>query len=475
MQSQTQRPRPHRGLPLRSSTLHKISLLACVALVCASTAGAQQPAPAHPATPVQSRPPPAATTSASQREADLREELSTLDRQATQISALRQSNPVEYLRQKLDNIAKHQALAQKYKGSYDAGHIETELPRQYAELADLARYRLADPRRAIELYQRAASPSGRDTAVDIADTYQFDLNDRANALKAYRQAIERLRATQGSAQGESTVLMPLLLKSYQAQVDQLESGKRYSAAPSMDDLQACQVWMLYAGGGSGSMPPQTPAIEALRAKASQKVDMDAVFRAMPRSTVLLQQSFILMQEVREPAVLTDYFARSDPSGFWTAHMLGLINVSLARRDGGSAAEHPISAEAGMPAPRALIETARRYARASPAMLPVANAADPKLTSPGSTWLSYIDALKTGNAGAALACLTPQLRETLGPLLKVSTPTQLKAIGESFTGFALGTEMQGVREANITRHTGKGDVAGIATFIDSGGRWLIDSM
>ena len=121
----------------------------------------------------------------------------------------------------------------------------------------------------------------------------------------------------------------------------------------------------------------------------------------------------------------------------------------------------------------MVAAAKAYEQQHPNV--AAEPVNPNLASPAATWQHMVKSLRAGNAEAALDCYTGGLRQSLAPLFRGRSRDELRKIADSFVAFELGEDMGGFHEATVVRSTPNGNQAGLVTFSNQGGRWLIESM
>jgi hypothetical protein len=435
---------------------------------------ANAPAPTNRANPT--KPTPSAVA------ADLDARLAALQRVLSEASKLRDSSPEEYVRADQDYLESCEAFTANHPAEMERHYECKNLAPHYRSLANFVRFRLHQPAHAITLYARLEAMAPGNGWPGIADTYEFDLHDKAQAIAAYRHIVSQLEAAPERMSGEDVSLSPLLLTAYRQEIDYLTTGRRYSGKPTRDQQQACALWIKTGGGGYIDAIPFQPAWRAASTRRGPP-DYDAAFREFPASLQLMHATFLYAAFVRNPATLTAYYKRSDPAGFWTSCAFAMVNNVVAQAEAAqrSGAKMPESARqsepespTGMPrSSSAVAAAAKAYGQEHPNV--AAEPVNPNLASPAATWQYMLKSLRAGDAKAALECYTGALRESLAPLFRGRSRDELRKIADSFVAFEPGEDMGPFNEATVVRATPTGNQVGMVTFSNQGGRWLIESM
>jgi hypothetical protein len=98
--------------------------------------------------------------------------------------------------------------------------------------------------------------------------------------------------------------------------------------------------------------------------------------------------------------------------------------------------------------------------------------DPRYASPQKTWVVFVDALRAADRKAAVACLTGNARKKYAPVLKERMSSALKEMANSIEAISPSAAYGQFQEFFIQRKDGK---AGIVTFENAQGQWLITEM
>jgi hypothetical protein len=98
--------------------------------------------------------------------------------------------------------------------------------------------------------------------------------------------------------------------------------------------------------------------------------------------------------------------------------------------------------------------------------------DPRFATPQGTWNVLIQALTSGDKATIGECFAAGDRTEYMSVIDQMTPEQLARIGSSFSGFQVMEPLsEDLQEALVT----KGELAGIAVFVNTGRGWLVSQM
>jgi len=98
--------------------------------------------------------------------------------------------------------------------------------------------------------------------------------------------------------------------------------------------------------------------------------------------------------------------------------------------------------------------------------------DARFSSPEKTWGLFLQSLKSADKETAAKCLSGRARQNLTSFFASRNNTQLREMGESFTGFHPMGHGEEFQDAMVTRSNGK---AGVVLFTNQGGNWKIEDM
>lgn len=398
-----------------------------------------------------------------ERQQEFEARKSALYAQRTAAQKLKRSAPESYLNSYLDYLQAQDRLVQAYPDLPPAAvGLRGEIANEYLALGHFARFKLKRANQAIELYEAGARSGLALAAFAVADTYQFDLRDKAQALARYRGLLEEQRRAPRSGNDLEAGISQFASAWLAHQVDYLATGKTFGGRIRQEECGAIGA-LLYYGAGGGTQDDYldlaslyNPFERAYREGAdSQELDREAIgqkLQTLPASGFTLLRTAALVSAMPDAESILRYLGKHDPAGFASACLLSM--VELIAKPAGAANPMRIAA-----------------ARFNKEHRIVADKPDPRMASPEQTWRLFIGSLKEGDVETALACLTPAMQNRFRPVF-AQPPEKLRAMAESFTGFALTTKTgERMQEAIATR----GQRAGMIYFVDVGGAWKISEM
>ena len=165
----------------------------------------------------------------------------------------------------------------------------------------------------------------------LADTYEFDLGEKAKAIRAY----EAMRAAVHEGAGKSSdPSVRVFLDWWDAWLGHetrfLRSGTRVSRPVPREESLGLFAGMLLLPG----VEPRHPALTALLRRVEsgrEKPDRDAVrstLDSLPASRLILMRTVALLAYL-EPDEMVAYLERHDPSRFWSASLLTMAVLITA--------------------------------------------------------------------------------------------------------------------------------------------------
>lgn len=377
---------------------------------------------------------------------------------------LRES-PDAYIKASREHLVAAERLVEEYRDLPPAAvGLKGEVGNKYLELGHLARFKLKQPARALELYEAGRRNDSGLAALAIADTYQFDLADRARALARYRA----MQADKPSARQTYNDMEASIGQFAQAwlshQVEYLEKGAKFSGPVRMETCGAASLFVVYGGAGMAgagdyldlealqhlTVPQPGPGAAGL--SAADRKTLAKALAALPPSTFVLMRTAAYVAQLPDADAILAFLGRQDPAGFASACYFAALGT--------------IDSEGG---PEALRLAASRFNREHRI---VAVKADPRMSTPEGTWSLLMDSLKKGDSATAMSCLTPGQQNKFRILFEGRSPEKMRAMAESFSGFALTAKFsEDMQEAFVA----SGKHGGFVYFIRAGGVWKINEM
>jgi hypothetical protein len=393
------------------------------------------------------------------------------------VQALQTRDPERYVEEAPAALQRLDALATQYVGlpPADVG-LRGELANEYLNVGNVVRFRLRQPRRALDFYLAAQAQGSTVAALALGDLYQFDLRDSAKALAAYRAQLDGIKKKSGTTNDIEAGIAMWLSRWLGAQIEYLEDGKRFRGDITDEDLGVPAFMLAYGGGSPAWSPPEIDALKRAVASAFARTpqgagidrrDLAAKLERLPASAFMLAQTAALATLLPDAPALLAYLEKHDPAGYGSASFFGL--ATRRSEVGGSAVMLPglaLDDSADNPVRIA----AARFLRERQVRLVLG--ADPRMATPVQTWQLLIDALKRGDIPTASSCLTPGQQAKFRPGWERMSPAQLRILAESFTGFQVtGSIGDDMVEAIAVR----GKRGGMVQFIRIDGAWKIGEM
>ncbi|MEP7156719.1 MAG: hypothetical protein ABI905_13150 [Betaproteobacteria bacterium] len=390
-------------------------------------------------------------------------------------------SPEQYIKSALESADGFARLTAEFNDLPESKNQQDEIARQYLSAGNVARFSLRQPARALEYFAKAEAHGLGLATLAAADTYQFDLHDKARAIIEYQRMLDR-KPEFNSSNDVEVSLMNWGRKWLGHQIEFLKTGKIFAGPINQDDIAGLGTY-LYFGAGFTAVPLDPFGLAALSRPnidpASQVmigppiIDRSAVGRKLP---TLPASIFVLAQTFEQYALLPDaesilrHLDRHDPAGFASACLLGmaiLMDRQNADRQKAGLNAWPQIANGQTTALLAAAELFSKKRKIS-----LRQETDPRLAHPEKTWNLLIASLKTGDLDTAMTCLTPNMQSRFRPVFAKMTKDALREMADSFTGFAGGGSLgENMYEAYATR----GTLAGSIQFVRENGMWRIAEM
>jgi hypothetical protein len=416
-----------------------------------------------------------------QKEFDAKQSVLYATRNALQQRKDTQSE--QYVAASLDYLKSAERLAQDYADLPTSVVLRNDMGNYYLSLGNLVRFKLKQTERAIEFYRSAQRLGIQFAAFAVADTYQFDLRDKARALAEYQRLLEQQQHTTGSSNDMEAGFANWARNWLVHQIEYLKTGKSFSGTIGQDDIGGAGLF-LYFGAGStmqddylGLARLYRPLMDgAARGKSSaQQFDRDEISKnleTLSPSAMTLLRTVPLLSLMPDANAILRYLDRHDPAGYASASLFALVSVIDRQGDAGGETATLLPGLALPPAgpTNPLRTAAARFFKER--KISLKTEADPRMASPQNTWNLFIASLKSGDLDAAMTCLTLGMQAKFRPVFTQMPPEKLRNMAESFSGFAMSANMgDGMQEAMVVR----GKRAGLIYFVNVGGAWKINEM
>lgn len=344
--------------------------------------------------------------------------------------------------------------------------LTREIFEGYTYLGQVLRDLLHDPRGAIQSHTTAIRVASGDQGLDssfnnllMAEIYLFDLKDKESAATSYA----RFRDTVGNSAGQD--FGDWTRNWLDAMLAWLRDGRNFEGSVSRDDL-----------GSFGLAATLLPGIVRISDHRLNLDDEDALarLREMPRSHLLIPLYLDLtgMAPAQEIARLIN---EADPSGFWRAHLLGLVEYDQYRRE---LKRPPPETGDTMRLARAVVQRLQRdqlvevlAAYKGQARISFHFDARAEYASPEQTFQRFRAALQSNNIDQALNCFTPDQRSMMRSRLRTLSAEQRSRMGSDYQLGAAALDMGRYREYQLINNNPNN--AGTVMFLNSGGEWKIN--
>ncbi len=238
-----------------------------------------------------------------------------------QIGALRQADPRRYAGMQAEYLRKQDGIAAEIG---DDG-IAYEVGNEYFLLGMFVRFNLGDAKAAVPLLVKSALARHALGQVALADTYQLALRDGAAAQKAYATALaEASRPTQGQPfwpyAGSNNDMNHFWREWLAAETEFARSGRPFRGRISERAIAGFfEVTMVHAA----MMRTYFPDIPGKEADSDDRVAFAASLAGVPASRFALFAGLGPISLLGRDDIARQ-LARHDPSGFWTACVMGAV-------------------------------------------------------------------------------------------------------------------------------------------------------
>ena len=409
-----------------------------------------------------------------------------LDRQNTAVASLRESDPKRYAAETEIYLRRAEKLiADNAAGRQEAIWYRRDISQAYQRLATYTRFTLRDSARAVTFYERAIALSetfparenmGLLERVGLADTVRFDLKDTRRALQIYAQLLQRVSGNQPSTNDIEAVFQRVLTEWLRAEIAFLAEGKRYAGTPDRETFAGIAMVVYYGAeaftGDDPSIATMAKVLHTRSPRNDEKRDFARQLEALSPSQARLLGAFDFLPLLGSPGQVGVFMRKHDPAGFLTACAFAIWHL-FEQETANKAIPREMLGMRVFTWSATDREVMRQAETAALGRLVVVNAeADPRLTSPESTWKTFVDALRVADLGGAWKCTTPGIRNKFERNFRAMTPAQLKEMADSTVGFKRYAEFGEFVEAVVVRANGH---AGAVTFVRQGKEWRISEM
>lgn len=403
------------------------------------------------------------------------------------ILELRKNQPEEFVKQYEVALSEHEKLGIGYADDPHSNLMIKNVAYGYLNLGDFFRFNLRLPRKAVASYQKSAElsdkmndPGSFFTEVRLADNYQFNLRDKANAIKYYRRALAHLSANSEKQRGVDPFSWWKLWLEHEIQY--ITTGQPFSAAIDRETLGAFPMTaMVFMADimnrgmiqfDTGIYLNESPITDGVDSNLNRNIVFQKL-QKLPVSHLTLGATIYAIPYLPTPESILIYLESQDPGRYWSASIL-CSAVLYKMLDPPELSKVRSLLFPGTSGASSLLQVAAdQFQKRSGVHCAVEP--DKRFASPEKTWEYLINSLKQGNAEAALSCLTPRLKEKFRGLFSKMPSDEMNQMAKSFSGFSRTKDSGSMNEYVVLRHVGGRDMMGFIYFINSSGEWKIDEM
>ena len=256
---------------------------------------------------------------------------------------LRDTDPVRYV-----------AAMERYLRESGSSLSPGDAALHWLVLGNFARFRMHEPRRAIDFYANAER-IGQPLAIFLqGDTWQFDLRDKKRAIEAYRRNLALVESGPAPGDRSNREVHDWVARWLRHQIAYLEAGRTFSGSVAREDVAGVGMMVFFGTGdafddGIGGIEPP---------------DVARKLAALPPSAWVLMRTATALQLLPDARSVLAHLARSDPAGYATAGFFAL--VELAERE---SAGRPRGDKLGFADSEVLKEAKRQFLRERRITLP----------------------------------------------------------------------------------------------------------
>jgi hypothetical protein len=197
----------------------------------------------------------------------------------------------------------------------------------WLQLGNFTRFRLHDPRHALELYAKAERAGMGMAIFAQADTWQFDLRDKKRALAEYRRNLEKLRSVQSKGKPNEIQFVEWGVRWLEHQVAWLETGRPFSGTIGREDIAGVGILTMLGAVSS----KEEDDLGLFPGGHLDAADIPRRLAQLPPSGWTLMRAASVLGGMPDAKSILAFLARNDPAGYASACFFGLVD--LAQRQG----------------------------------------------------------------------------------------------------------------------------------------------
>ena len=248
------------------------------------------------------------------REAELAKKRADLGARMASAERNRAEHPQRYVDAMQSFLAESARLGEEYRDVPSARGMQGEMAMAWLQLGNFVRFRLKDPRRAIQIYGEAER-AGQGLAIFAqGDTWQFDLRDKPRALGEYRRNLEQFRGAQAKGGSGEAAFFEWGRRWLAHQVEWLESGRAFTGTIDRDDIGGAGILVMFGSG------PSSKGDDA-------GIFPEGPLAQLPPSGWSLIRGASMLGGLPDAKSILAFLARNDPAGYASACFFGLVDLT----------------------------------------------------------------------------------------------------------------------------------------------------
>lgn len=263
---------------------------------------------------------------------------------AAQIAPLKETDPRQYAAMYAEYAARLEPIAARL----DDERVSAGVGGEYYRLGMFVRFRLRDPAGAAAALAKSAGYRHMPGQIALADLYQFELRNKEAAIRAYQTALDEARATKVDGYepyGPPGSRMNAWWTAWLAQeIEYLRTGQPFGGripeaviggffeAMNANALLVAEYFardVPAIGAPAGPQWPGRPLVtdwgQLERVLAvTDRAGLARKLENLPPSRLALMATLAQASALQDPQAILGYLERNDPSGYWSACLLGTV-------------------------------------------------------------------------------------------------------------------------------------------------------
>ncbi|MBC8023040.1 MAG: hypothetical protein H7Y14_07970 [Burkholderiales bacterium] len=250
--------------------------------------------------------------------------------------ALRDSHPERYVEAVSARLRALERLAEEYRDQPAVVGTRGDIAEGYLGLGNFLRFRMKRPREAVEQFA-AAERNGHGLAIfAAADTYQFDLRDKARALAEYRRNLAKIRAIPVDSRPEEALFLKWASRWLEHQAEYLARGRTFSGTVGRDETAgaAMLVFLGAAGRGTGDdalgVEPLLARLyggDSMQGGGVDRREVGRILGSLPPSGWTLMRTAPFVASMPDAQSILAHLARNDLAGYASASLFAVSELA----------------------------------------------------------------------------------------------------------------------------------------------------